>query len=257
MTSFGSSRLRSIGALSAFAIAGLCRLAAQGGPPMITDDPGTPGDKKWEINLGWTEQRTPGQTEVGLPQLDANYGLGDRIELNYVTNWEINQAPSGSQSGWDDSLLGVKWRFYDAGEHGWQASVFPQCTFPTPGTHSDKRGVADDSTSLLAPFEMAKDFDDLSVGFDCGHLFSSKSSENGWMGGIVVGREIVKGWELDAETHLNASERLGRAECILNFGSRIDLTEHVTLMLALGRDVSNDLGPRLSLMSYLGLQLVY
>jgi len=24
---------------------------AQGGPPMLTDDPGTPGDGKWEVNI--------------------------------------------------------------------------------------------------------------------------------------------------------------------------------------------------------------
>jgi hypothetical protein len=24
---------------------------AQGGPPMVTDDPGTPGDGHWEINI--------------------------------------------------------------------------------------------------------------------------------------------------------------------------------------------------------------
>ena len=28
-------------------------LHAQGGPPFITDDPGTPGNQHWEVNLGW------------------------------------------------------------------------------------------------------------------------------------------------------------------------------------------------------------
>ena len=30
---------------------GASEALGQGGPPMITDDPGTPGNGKWEINL--------------------------------------------------------------------------------------------------------------------------------------------------------------------------------------------------------------
>ena len=32
-------------------------LFAQGGPPLLTDDPGTPGKNNWEINLGYTMDR--------------------------------------------------------------------------------------------------------------------------------------------------------------------------------------------------------
>jgi len=233
---------------------GLSRLAGQGGPPMITDDPGTPGDKKWEVNIAWSDQRTPGLTQVGLPLLDANYGVGDRIQINYQSQWEINDDDQGSRAGLGDAQFAVKWRFYDAGEHGWQASMYPRITFLTPGTHSDERGLADDSKQFLMPFEVTRDFGMFSMGFDCGHIFSTRSNEDGWMGGIIVGREIAKGWELDAETHLNASNRLDRTECIVNFGSRIDFSEHVTLLLALGRDTSDHLGPRSSLLSYVGLQ---
>jgi hypothetical protein len=52
---------------------------AQGGPPMVTDDPGTPGDGHWEINLGATATRTPGRWEVAAPDADVNYGCGDRV----------------------------------------------------------------------------------------------------------------------------------------------------------------------------------
>ena len=35
-------------------------LFAQGGPPLLTDDPGTPGRNNWEINLGYTIDRQSG-----------------------------------------------------------------------------------------------------------------------------------------------------------------------------------------------------
>lgn len=221
---------------------------------MITDDPGTPGDKKWEINIAWTDQRTPGLTQAELPQIDANYGVGDRIQLNYQSQWEVNDDDTGAHAGLADAQLAVKWRFYDAGEHGWQASIYPRVTFLTPGTDSDARGLADNSRQFLMPIEVTRDFGDFSFGFDCGHVFSTRSGENGWMGGIILGREMVKGWELDAETHFNASSALDRSECIINVGSRIDFSEHVTLLLAIGRDVDNQLGPLVTMLTYVGMQ---
>ena len=34
------------------------RVLAQGGPPLITDDPGTPGDGHWEINIAEQSETT-------------------------------------------------------------------------------------------------------------------------------------------------------------------------------------------------------
>src|SRR5690349_18262079 len=55
-----------------------CELAgAQGGPPLLGDDPETPGPGKWEINIAYTEQRTNEEHLRSLPHVDFNYGLGD------------------------------------------------------------------------------------------------------------------------------------------------------------------------------------
>lgn len=40
-------------------IATVC--AAQGGPPMRTDDPGTPGPGNWELNFAATADRRSGE----------------------------------------------------------------------------------------------------------------------------------------------------------------------------------------------------
>jgi hypothetical protein len=72
----------------AFAIgmlAGVIELRGQGGPPMITDDPGTPGPNKWEINLAVAWAHRPAETSLDLPAIDLNYGLGERIQLTLQT----------------------------------------------------------------------------------------------------------------------------------------------------------------------------
>jgi hypothetical protein len=229
---------------------------AQGGPPMITDDPGTPGNGHVEINIAWTDQRTPGSTLVGLPLLDANYGVGDRIQLNYQASWNIlDDAGSPAQSGLSDSQVAVKWRFYDAGETGLQVSTFPRVTFVNPGSDSDHRGTADPNGSFLLPFELRRDLGFMSVNVDLGRSFSSSAQNRGWIGGLCLGRQLTKPWEIDLEAHVNGSDRLQRGEVVLNAGSRVDISDHATLLFALGRDIHNTLGPRASLLTFVGIQL--
>src|SRR6476646_807261 len=67
----------------ALLLARTAQVCAQGGPPLLTDDPGTPGNRNWEINIASTHFRSPGEREIEAPLLDINYGLGDRIQLKY------------------------------------------------------------------------------------------------------------------------------------------------------------------------------
>src|SRR3954454_19296239 len=71
---------------------------AQGGPPLITDDPGTPGDGKWEIELSFTAEKTHRKTTYEAPLLDFNYGWGDRIQLKYeVPLLVLNEKGEGTK----------------------------------------------------------------------------------------------------------------------------------------------------------------
>jgi hypothetical protein len=66
--------------------------------------------------------------ELESPLLDINYGLGDRIQLKYEVPYLFdseNGAPF--KRGIGNSLLGVKWRFYEqSNETGWRISTYPQ-----------------------------------------------------------------------------------------------------------------------------------
>lgn len=223
---------------------------------MITDDPGTPGNGHWEINLAWTDQQAPGSTLLGLPLLDASYGVGDRIQLNFQASWNIlRNSGQPEQDAYSDSQAAVKWRFYDAGETGLQLSTYPRITFVNPGSDSDRRGTADPGTTFLLPFEIRRDFGTVAVNAEFGHAFSRAGPDRGWMGGFCIGHDVVKGWEVDGELHVTTSEGVNRSEVTLNAGTRYDFSEHATLLLAIGRDSHNALGPKLSLLTFVGLQI--
>src|SRR5581483_3160577 len=66
---------------------GECRAAAQGGPPYYTNDPITPGPSRWEINVGYIPLLATDQSTRRMPDVDINYGAGERIQLTLELGW--------------------------------------------------------------------------------------------------------------------------------------------------------------------------
>src|SRR5512135_2947956 len=96
------------------------------GPPIVTDDTGTPGPGKWEMNAGFNLEKRSSRTTYQLPALDLNYGIGERIQLNYSTVWIVLHGDEGTKNGAGDSEVAVKWRFLDRDKQGVDLSVYPR-----------------------------------------------------------------------------------------------------------------------------------
>jgi len=114
---------------------------AQGGPPFYTNDTGTPGNMNWEINIGYMPFYYTGQSVSHTPDLDINFGVGERIQLTYENAWLRVQKPSSAvKFGLGQSNPGVKWCFYDAGEDKLSISIFPQGFINNPN-NAVRRGI--------------------------------------------------------------------------------------------------------------------
>src|SRR6266542_322531 len=108
------------------------RALAQGGPPLITGDPDTPGPGYWEINLSGLLEKTHRARIMELPRLDFNYGAGERIQLKFEVPWLVVNAPGeAAQRAPGNSVAGVKWRFL--GREGTRIAwaIYPQFEFNT------------------------------------------------------------------------------------------------------------------------------
>lgn len=225
---------------------------------MITDDPGTPGDGHWEINVAALSSHTAEATTYQLPLVDANYGVGDRIQLKVEMPWLLQDEANGARrSGAGNGLAGVKWRFYDAGDNGWQISTYPQVEFGFPRSNSTHNGLADEGTSYLVPVEFVRGFDGFDVNFELGRWLRPAQQVDSWIGGFVLTHEVRKGFELIAELHDEIAVHQPQDERILNFGTRWDFSGQYTLLMSAGRDLHNTLSKTNTLMTYLGLQLRY
>ena len=113
--------------------------------------------------------------------------------------------------------------------------------------------MAGHGTSLILPFEVMKDFGNVSFNADFGCIWHH-AADHEWFGGVVLGREVTRGVELAAELHGEAEGRFNQIELMANVGARIDLSKQCTLLVSVGRELHNTHEARTTLIAYFGLQ---
>ena len=186
---------------------------AQGGPPFLSDDPDTPGNKHWEINMGFSGERSPFGGSYETPNMDVNYGVGNRIQLKYEVPLSIEEMRSDAShvaAGLGNSLLGVKYRFYEhhskthvrdgEREIKFSASIYPQLLLNNP-TRSVARGIVEPAPQMLLPAEVSTKYRWIRISGEVGYWFKSKNLPNSWIRGIVAGHEFKKDTELYLELY--------------------------------------------------------
>lgn len=228
---------------------------AQGGPPMLTDDPGTPGSGAWEINFAYLEEHSRQERLRSFPHVDFNYGLGDNIQLKYETGWLFTDAPEGGgvKSGLDDSLFGLKWRFLDQERGGIDMSVYPQLQMEN-STGAVARGIAEPGPNLFLPLEVGHDFGKTKLIGELGYQYF-RARENEWVVGLLGALQVSEVLELMAEMRSFSANVLNRGDVLVNLGLRRALSPEVKLLASVGTGLTN--GPDTStFIAYLGVQLV-
>jgi hypothetical protein len=228
---------------------------AQGGPPYYTNDPGTPGNHNWEINLGYMPFFYNGQSVSHTPDVDINFGLGSRIQLTYESAWLRVQNPfSSAKYGQGQSNPGVKWRFYDAGEGHLGISMFPQLFLNNPND-AVRRGITPASQTFLVPFEFTDKIGPVDVDYEIGYQFVNKGP-NGWLTGLVVGHDFTKKFEGDVELYNQGTFRPGFNQPTIDFGGRYKIHKPVILLFMAGRGLEPPRSNQPYFIGYFGVQLL-
>ena len=227
----------------------------QGGPPFLTDDPGTPGDGVWEINLAITLERAGNGTLLEVPLLDINYGIGDDLQAKLEIPWLLSF--DGSALGTVGSTaLGLKWRFLNAEEHGLDVSLYPQIEFASPGSRAKRLELTEERLGLLLPLEFQKSFGDFSLNAEVGYSILEEV-EDEWIGGLVLGFQVSETLELGVEVHATGSADLAESEGVVNFGGRLELGKNLTLLATVGTGLWRTGGNAPDLIGYVGLQMTF
>jgi len=228
---------------------------AQGGPPYLTNDPGTPGNGNWEINLASMQTIARTVAAYQVPQIDLNFGLGDRIQLTYEIPYVLQSGPHEPlRSGWSNANPGIKWRFLDQGEDGWQMSTFPQ--LETAGSpHARETGIAGPGPRLLLPVEVARTVGSIGIDVEAGYYLAGHGPKERILG-IVAGRSLTHRLELDAEFYDDRAYDSTPRSTSVDVGGRYLLRPGVIALFMVGRSLNGFGQGQPELMSYVGVQLL-
>jgi hypothetical protein len=227
---------------------------AQAGPPLVTDDPGTPGDGHWEINLGNIATQTAQNWSINVLDADINYGWGDRIQLKIDAPWTYARESGGDwQSGLGSVIVGVKWRFLGEADQGFSLSTYPQYTSAW-SAYSKHHGVADIDSQFYLPVEWATKVGEWEFAGEFGRNFVQHSSSQ-WEAGIVAAHGCVtERLECLLEVHETAAPH--DAQTLLNVGMRWKFTDSLFLLAAVGREAGPPTDDRQQFLSYIGFQIL-
>jgi hypothetical protein len=223
---------------------------------MITDDPGTPGNGKWENNLAIAFEHRSGETSYDVPAIDLNYGVGEQIQLTLQTAPVLlKRNGHGLIGGLGGTEAALKWRFVDQEKSGFDMSMFPRVIFNVVQS-SVRRGLAEDGTRFQIPFQAAKTFGRWHVDAEFGPR-SSTIGRSEWLYGVVAGYDVAKPTMLMAELHGTSRMNFDRDVLTLNFGIRQTLTERCIFIGSLGHEVHTPDGDPLAFIGYMGVQVLY
>lgn len=248
-------RLASVlhGALIALALSTSVALA-QGGPPLVTDDPETPGDGHWEINLATIASTTTAGRALTAPDADINYGWGDRVQLKVDVPWVLAKDTGQAwQSGIGAGDFGVKWRFIDRDREGWSVSTYPQYIRSLLAS-STNRGLASPERQFLLPLEAATELGGFGWDAELGRNFVQGGASQ-WVVGMVGAHACATQVECLIEIHETVAPHDNQV--LWNLGLRWKLDGSVTLLLAGGREFGVHTADQLQSLFYIGFQITH
>jgi hypothetical protein len=226
---------------------------AQGGPPLVTDDPDTPGNGDWEINLATIGVHTPGRWEIDVPNVDINYGWGENIQLKLQTPWVFTQESTQAwKSGAGTAQVGIKWRFVDIEDSGFSMSTYPQLSWNLVSS-SVSRGITAPGREFFLPIEAATVVGDFRLDAEVGRNFVQQGQDQ-WMAGVVVGHSCGETVECVGELHETSSPH--NSQTLVNLGVHWKLSDSLLLLASIGREFGPSTDDQQRLRFYVGFQLL-
>jgi Putative MetA-pathway of phenol degradation len=223
-----------------------CPTAFALSPPLVTDDPETPGAGGWEINITSSIDSARDDTFIEAPLFDINYGFveNDQFKVEFAVA-SIDASDDQNRWGIGDLLIGYKYRFLEEDDPlGWQVSIYPQVSSPTG---NDGTGIGAGVTELQIPFQFGKNFcnDKLYVNPEVGYNVVFEDDDlNNWKYGLAAEWSVNERLEVMGEVGGFVFPQPAEPDdTFFNFGFEYILNEQVALLGSAGRSFrSRDAG---------------
>jgi hypothetical protein len=206
-------------------------ILAQSSPPLLSNDPGTPGPGNWEINILTSLEHSDVNDEWLMRLFDFNYGVGDRCQLTASIPFVIgHERGTAVRRTFDGIEMGVKYRFVDnPGRTGSNFSLFPKVYFSF---------VEEKSTKLSLPLEWHHEWPHFGLTAELGHVWVNGESD-GWEGGLAAAL-LLDPVSILAEGHTEMREApFDLRGPMVTFGFTWAWSKTVSLFASYGKSLKN------------------
>jgi hypothetical protein len=166
----------------------------------------------------------------------------------------LSRSGEPQASAFGNANPGVKWRFLDQGEEGWQMSTFPM--YQTAGSMTAQReGIAVSGPRLFLPLEVARKVGAVSLDVEIG-TYVPWHGDHEHIVGLVAGRQLTSRLELDAEIYDDHVRSSAPDVTTLDVGGRYRLHPAFILLFMAGRSLAGNSPGQVEFMGYLGIQIL-
>jgi len=224
--------------------------SAHSGPPLITNDPDTPGDGHWEINIAAIGAYAPSAWEASAPDFDINYGVGERTQLSvHVGEAHAGEDGAPVRSGIGPVELAVRYRFLDEDTAGVALALQPRWA-RSWSSAAIRKGLAPEHDEFGLPLQLARHFGETTLGLELSRNFLVDEPDE-WQLGVFASRDCAEHVTCLAEVNSVHADG-GGTETVVDVGATREIGEHLVLMGSLGRQI---VGEKRTVY-YLGVQLL-
>lgn len=243
-------------------------LPVAAGPPFLTDDPEPVDYGGWEI-IGFSMGTMVHGDSAGiLPGVEINYGALPGVQLHVKVPVAFNsQSVTGTQFGYGDAEIGVKYRFINPGDDDWlpQVAAYPAVSAPAGDA---ARGLGTGMTHAFLPLWVQKNFGQWTTYGGGGYGFNpGPGNRNYWFFGWQLQRRIADNLAIGAELFNQTAFTTGEAGSVgfplgskattgFNLGGTYDFSENAHLLFSAGRGIQNTTTSN-QFSYYLGIQLTF
>jgi len=226
---------------------------AAAGPPFLTDDPEPVEYRHWEVYLATQYTHDRDQDSATLPHLEVNYGIVPNVQIHLIAPLVyVKPEGSGSQYGYGDTELGIKYRFIQETDYIPQVAIFPIVELPTGNSNE---GLGNGKTQYFLPVWLQKSWGPWTTYGGGGYWINpGEGNRDWWQFGWLIQRDINKALTLGTELYYKTANSSNGNDAVgYTFGAVINLTENNHVLLSIGQDID---GPNY-LSTYIGYQLTF
>jgi hypothetical protein len=203
-------------------------------PPYSVDDPVTAMKGQILTFTSLQSSEVPGKETYMAPDFTACYGITDSLQFKLESGYLIKRFGKKVESGLEDTLTSLKWRFLNETKKLPQFGVSFQTKLPTADA---SRGLGTGDADYRLTFMAAKNFGRFKLAANAGQNFmgAATSRDNAFYG--IVGKyQLTEKVQVGVQWYGNASSQVGkREEMAWGVGSTYRYAPDHALLFSLGR----------------------